>query len=224
MKIAITGETGFLGYHLTQYYTRNGYDVIKLGRNYTENLQLARDCDFIIHAAGIGKTFSEEEIYKVNVELAYMLVNKLLELGIQMNLKFISSIQENDGSAYGRSKIKAKEILSDYCKQSNTILESYNLPNLFGTHGKPNYASFINTFAYNIVNGFECNYNKNEINICWVYDAIEVIDNQVSSYKLHKTTVESIYQSLLGIAQNTADIPDKEVITKLEQIINYYKQ
>ena len=50
MKIAITGETGFLGYHLTQYYTYiRKFEVIKLGRDYIDNITLLKDCDLLIH-------------------------------------------------------------------------------------------------------------------------------------------------------------------------------
>ena len=54
MKIAITGEKGFLGYHLTQYYKYISKDeypewgfanhvVVELGKNYLENINLLKD-------------------------------------------------------------------------------------------------------------------------------------------------------------------------------------
>ena len=46
MKIAITGEKGFLGYHLTQYFKWvKKYEVIPLGRDYINNIKLLKDCN-----------------------------------------------------------------------------------------------------------------------------------------------------------------------------------
>jgi len=225
MKVAITGEGGFLGYHLTQYYTNKGYEVVKLGRNYLENLQLADGCDFIIHAAGVNRALTDQEVYDANIELAFMLVARLKQLGMKLNIKFISSIQETNDSMYGKAKVKAKELLSKYCEDHETDFESYALPNLYGTHGKPNYNSFVNTFAYNIANGnaLECKYNENSVSLCWVYDAIKVIDNQTDSYNLTKTTPKDVYFLLYGMLGKpfTGENP---FLKNLQQILNYYKQ
>lgn len=227
MKVAITGEGGFLGYHLTQYYKNKGWEVVSLGRNFAENLERAKECSFIIHAAGVNRAASDQEVYDANVELALILTNRLRELGMKMDIKFISSIQETNGSMYGNAKVKAKEILSTYCEESNTKFESYALPNLFGTHGKPNYNSFVNTFAYKIVNGtsLECKYNENKVNLCWVYDAIEVIDNQVKEFRLYQTTPKEVYFLLKGMYVKPYTHGEKNMfLSKLNEILNYYKQ
>lgn len=221
MKIAITGERGFLGYHLTQYYKQKA-EVISLGRNYLENLELIKDCDFIIHAAGVNRADTDQEIYDTNVELALTLVNRLKQLNIIIPIKFISSIQESNDSLYGKAKVKAKEILSNYCNEVGVSFESYALPNLYGTHGKPNYNSFVNTFAYNIINGLECNYNNNEVNLCWVYDAIKVIDNQTTDYNLQKTRVSEVYFLLKGLNELTIEVMGN-FSGNLFKILNYYK-
>ena len=222
MKIAITGECGFLGYHLTQYYLNKGYKVVSLGRNYLENLQLVKNCNFIIHAAGVNRANSDQEVYDANIKLAHDLASKLKQLDLKVNIKFISSIQELNGSIYGNAKLKAKELLTTYCNESNTTFESYLLPNLFGTHGKPNYNSVVNTFAYNIINGLECKYNENIIKLCWVYDAINVIDNQSTDYILHETSVKELYCLLHDI--NKIDIISDLIEKQLKQILTYYKK
>ena len=56
MTVAITGEKGFLGYHLTQYYKWvKGYKVISLGKNYLNNLSKLKDSDVLIHCAGVNR-------------------------------------------------------------------------------------------------------------------------------------------------------------------------
>jgi UDP-2-acetamido-2,6-beta-L-arabino-hexul-4-ose reductase len=223
MKIAITGENGFLGYHLTQYYKNKNYEVVKLGRNFAENLELARDCDFIIHAAGVNRASNDKEVYDGNVELAMVLVNRLKQLNITSDIKFISSVQEGNETPYGTSKLASKHIIEQYCDEVGSKFESYSLPNLYGTHGKPNYNSFVNTFAHNIINNLECKYNSNEIKLCWVYDAINVIDNQTTDYNLTTTTVSQVYFLLKGMNDNTIEVMG-DFSGNLLDILNYYKK
>ena len=91
MKIAITGETGFLGYHLTQYYTYiRKFEVIKLGRNYIDNITLLKDCDLLIHCAGVNRG---DNVYDANITLTKDLVTELYDNDISIDIKFMSSIK-----------------------------------------------------------------------------------------------------------------------------------
>lgn len=222
MKIAITGEKGFLGYHLTQHYLNKGVTVVSLGRNYLNNIHLVEGCDYIIHAAGVNRASVDEDVYRLNVELAQDLVSKLQELNLKIPIKFISSIQEGNETSYGRGKRKAKEILLDYCSISGVILTTYELLNLFGTHGKPNYNSFVNTFAYNIIHGKECKYNTNLIKLCWVEDIAKVISGETSLLNSIDTSVQEVYEILLEI-HNNISTNTSQLAIRLKQIYNYYK-
>ena len=222
MKIAITGENGFLGHHLKNYFSKK-YEIIVLGRNYLDNLILIKDCDFLIHAAGINRSINPDEIFNKNILLSENLVKKLTELGIKINIKFISSIQETNNTVYGKSKKLSKEILQKYCDESKTLLESYSLPNLYGTNGKPNYNSFVNTFAYNIVNNIPSKINDNTIELCWVYDAISVIDNQTKNYKVTKTNIGEVYEILTNI-HNSTIVENTEFTNNLTEVYNFFKK
>ena len=163
MKIAITGESGFLGYHLTQYYKWvKEYEIVKLGRNYLNNIKLLKDCDLLIHCAGVNRG---NNIYQDNILLTQDLVSTLIKNNISIDIKFTSSTQENNDSEYGNSKLESKKILQNYCKDKNTKFESYKIPNIFGPFGKPNYNSFINTFCYNISKNLPCSYNDNLVEL-----------------------------------------------------------
>lgn len=202
MKIAITGETGFLGYHLTQYYKWiKEYDVIKLGRNYLDNISLLKDCDLLIHCAGINKDTSKNMLlqnnaYHGNIVLAKELVATLKKHNISINIKFTSSTQEDNNNDYGDSKIKAGKILAKYCHERNTKFKSYKIPNIFGPFGKPNYNSFINTFCYNIVNNISCTYNDSVVPLSYVYDVAKVLDNQTMDYNINNVIVSETYHLL----------------------------
>ena len=194
MKIAITGESGFLGYHLTQYYKWvKEYEIVKLGRNYLNNIKLLKNCDLLIHCAGINRG---NNIYQDNILLAQDLVSTLIKNNISIDIKFTSSTQENNDSEYGNSKLESKIILQNYCKDKNTKFESYKIPNIFGPFGKPNYNSFINTFCYNISKNLPCSYNDNLVELCHVYDVSKVIDNQLLDFPTVKITVKEVYNLL----------------------------
>ena len=196
MKIAITGEKGFLGYHLTQYYKWiKEYEVIELGRDYLDNIKLLKNCDLLIHCAGINRG-KPSEVYEGNISLTQDLINSLYNNNISINIKFTSSTQEYEDNEYGKSKLESKNILFNYCKEVGSKFESYSLPNLFGPFGKPKYNSFINTFCYNLINNIHITYNQNQVKLCYVYDAIKFIDNQTDTYNIISTTVSEVYHKL----------------------------
>lgn len=72
MNIAISGASGFIGKHLTEYLTEAGHRVIPLGRPMFREgtsghlIQALSHCDVIINLAGapIGKRWTPE--YKKN--------------------------------------------------------------------------------------------------------------------------------------------------------------
>lgn len=196
MKIAITGETGFLGYHLTQYYKYQlGYDVVSLTRDYQRNIHLIKDCDWLIHCAGVNRSAS---VGSDNILLATELVQLLQTYDIKINIAFTSSVQEFIGTEYGVGKSEASKILLEYCTQTNKKFISYKLPNLFGPFGKPNYNSVVATFCYNLVNDNVCQVNNNKVDLCYVYDAIQVmtLDDTDHTYVTTSISIKELYEQL----------------------------
>ena len=82
MKIGVTGQNGFIGWHLSQtfkYIFPLEFKLIPFERNffYHEDLldKFTSDCNCIIHLAGVNRDSDESKIKKVNIELS----NKLIE-------------------------------------------------------------------------------------------------------------------------------------------------
>ena len=221
MKVAITGEKGFLGRNLFDYY-KNKCEVICLGKNYLDNLHKIIDCDFLIHTAGVNRSYDPQKIYDENILITKNLIQKLTELHLKVNIKFISSIQENQNNFYGNSKLESKKLLQNYCNESKTNLETYILPNIFGMYGKPNYNSFINTFIVNILNEIPTDINDNLVELCWVHNAINVIDNQTKLYNTNKVKVSYVYEILQKI-HNNFDFEKNEFTENLVSIYNFFK-
>lgn len=196
MKVAITGETGFLGYHLTHYlHYHLGYEIVSLSRNYQNNIELIKGCDWLIHCAGINKGLTDN---RNNSLLANELITLLKQHDVVIDIAYASSIQESHNTEYGNDKAVAGKILQDYCHDVNKKFISYKLPNLFGPFGKPNYNSVVATFCFNLINGIESQINDNNISLCYVNDAIQTItlDDRIHVYKTNKISVVQLYSKL----------------------------
>ena len=75
MKIGITGQDGFIGYHLYQTikYKFKEYEIVPFERPFLENNKLldsfVSSCDLIVHLAGVNRANSEEEVYSLNIQI-----------------------------------------------------------------------------------------------------------------------------------------------------------
>jgi UDP-2-acetamido-2,6-beta-L-arabino-hexul-4-ose reductase len=224
MKVAITGETGFLGYHLTQYLRYQlGYEVVSLSRNYLDNIQLAKDCDWLIHCAGVNRG---NDVYEDNFAITRALTTELYAHGIYINVAFISSVLEDMDTPYGKSKQVCKHMLATYCSDAGTEFISYRLPNLFGPFGKPNYNSVVATFCHNIVNGIDSQVNDVSVQLCYVYDAINTISkfDQTHTYVTTSISIKDLYQKLHSFHQLYSNGIIPELTTKFDiQLFNTYR-
>lgn len=224
MKIAITGETGFLGYHLTQYLRYHlGYEIISLSRDYQNNIHLIKDCDWLIHCAGINRNLTSK---CNNLTLADELVRLLTRYDININIAYASSIQEFHGSDYGIDKANAGNVLSNYCLKVNSKFISYKLPNLFGPFGKPNYNSVVATFCYNISNNNPCHVNDNRIDLCYVYDAIQAmtLDDTDHVYTTTSISIKELYNRLTCYHLKYLDGTIPDLSSKFDmQLFNTYR-
>tara|TARA_Y100000114_G_scaffold120838_1_gene115868 strand:- start:1322 stop:2374 length:1053 start_codon:yes stop_codon:yes gene_type:complete len=195
MKIAITGASGFVGYHLSQYYKYvMGYDVIPVPMDLNVDLS---ECDLLVHCAGVNRG---ENIFKDNVEITKKLIDYLTTNNIKIDIKFTSSIQEDLDNDYGYSKKLCKQLLFSYCDKVNSKFTSYKIPNIFGPFCKPNYNSFISTFCYNLVNNIKSNFNSNKVDLIYINDVVKHIalsESELFDNSKINTVVVSEIHSLL---------------------------
>lgn len=91
MNIAISGATGFIGKHLTTFFTEGGHRVIPLGRSMFREgmsgrlIQALSHCDVIINLAGapISKRWTPEykrELHDSRVKVTHRLIRALDEI------------------------------------------------------------------------------------------------------------------------------------------------
>jgi nucleoside-diphosphate-sugar epimerase len=144
-SVLVTGADGFIGRHLVPYLAARGYRVVAASRKVpafnSPNIVFARlpdlstpfdwqpflkDCDAVVHLAGIAHTFAEEDLYdRVNHQATDRLANAAHRCGT--HLVFVSSIAAQSSSfsehelteddpprpnnPYGRSKLAAEHAI-----------------------------------------------------------------------------------------------------------------
>ncbi len=146
MKILITGAYGFLGSHIKSEWEEQGHEVISIGRSDQNDIccdlsisvpKVITNVDYVVHAAGkahhVPKTPKEEkEFFDINLKGTKNLL-KSIELLAQRprGILFVSSVSvygrevgerigedhpKNADDPYGRSKIKAEELITKWGK------------------------------------------------------------------------------------------------------------
>src|SRR3989344_385031 len=184
IKIAVTGDEGFLGKHLIKVLKTRGlsfttFDRTKYNLLNPESLKgFVTGKDVIIHLAGANRN-TNFKLSQTNTLGTVGLLSAIAEYSPKTRLIYASSSQIYlDQSYYGLSKRQAEELLHWY--RNNAALDTLALrfSNLYGPGGKPFYNSVIATFASLINEGKTISVNgdgKQERDYLYVDDAVEAI-------------------------------------------------
>jgi len=160
LKVGITGQSGFIGYHLTRYLSlhRDEIEVVPFDASYFQDpdqlARFVRQCDTIIHLAAMNRG-PEEEIYATNVRLVEQLIKAFEGAGHAPHVIFSSSTQEERDNAYGRSKREGARLLAAWAERNNARCTSLVIPNVFGPFGRPFYNSVVATFCHQLTHNQE---------------------------------------------------------------------
>jgi len=158
LKIGITGQSGFIGYHLSQTlkYKFEKYVIVPFQRSFFEDSELLNSfvssCDVIIHLAGVNRAASNEEVYNSNIQINTTLNDALLTAKFKGHFIFASSSQEDSTSLYGKAKKESRIFLEQTTTELGGKFTCLIIPNVFGPFCKPNYNSFVATFCSKILN------------------------------------------------------------------------
>jgi len=161
ISVGITGQPGFVGTHLfntlgehPEVFSRVPFED-SFFEDDTKLRDFVRQCDVIVHMAAMMRSPVEGEVYKVNMRLVHQLIEAMNAENVNPSLLFSSSVQEGNGSEYGRCKQEGRELLQKWASEHNTGFVGMVFPNLFGPGARPNSHSFIATFCYKITHGEE---------------------------------------------------------------------
>lgn len=156
IRVGITGQPGFVGSHL--FIALGDYpqtfERIPFEDAFFEDdgklRAFVRQCDVIVHLAAMMRSPIEGEVYRVNMKLVHQLIEAMNAENVNPCILFSSSIQEGNGSEYGRCKQEGRELLEKWAKEHQTGFVGMLFPNLFGPGARPNSHSFIATFCYKL--------------------------------------------------------------------------
>ena len=111
-----------------------------------------RDADTVIHAAGVIRG-SDHEVEQGNIALAQAVVDAMDRSESRAHVVFADSIHAGADTPYGRGKEGAAAVLGGWGRRAGLPVADVRLTNLFGEHGRPNYNSFVATFAHQVATG-----------------------------------------------------------------------
>jgi UDP-2-acetamido-2,6-beta-L-arabino-hexul-4-ose reductase len=215
LRIGITGQNGFIGYHLTHTikYKYNDYTLVSFQKSFFEDesalAEFISSCDVIVHLAGVNRAETDKEVYDANIKLNTVLKKALINSNFKGHLLFASSSQEKGDSIYGIAKKESRLFLEDTINSLGGKFTALIIPNVFGPFCKPNYNSFVATFCSKIVN----------------LESPEVIQDANVPLLYVGNLVDQILEKIKEPKDPLVDIqPDVEVkVTEVLRLLNLFK-
>ncbi len=183
IKVGITGQSGFIGSHLFSYLGLKD-DIVRVPfeDNYFSRPGKLNDfvkrCDVIIHLAAVNRHPDEDELYRLNIELAELLLKSCEDTFSKPHIIFSSSTQEKYDNSYGRSKLDGRKLFEDWAKRNNSKFTGMIIPNVFGPFCKPYYNSVVATFCHQLTHN-----ETPEIKVDKNLDLIYVNDLSMEFYR-----------------------------------------
>lgn len=145
MRVGVTGATGFLGAHTCLRLQNRGHHTLAL----TRGAKVSGELDAVVHCAGVNRG-TDREVHDGNVQAAQQLIDVLKESGnLSARVAYANSIHAGTTGAYGEGKAEALRTL----QRAGLNVSDLRLPNLYGEGARPNYNSFVATFASAIARG-----------------------------------------------------------------------
>lgn len=188
MKIGITGQAGFVGYHL--YNTLGLYsefERVEFEDLYFSDEQMLRgfvkECDVIVHLAAMNRSTIPQVIYDTNILLVSRLISAMEHEKVTPYILFTSSTQEERDNEYGKSKREGRELFERWAKENRASFSGLVVPNVYGPFGRPNYNSFIATFCHKLTHGESPEIlQDSRVNLIYVSSLCNFIVDKIKSY------------------------------------------
>lgn len=163
-RVAITGASGFLGWHLRarlQAFEPSTEVVPLVHGDLDDADELAarlEGCGVVFHLAAVNSHDPDEAA--TNVHLARVLTDGLAQMDRPPHVVHSNSSHHDRDTPYGRSKRSAAECLRTWAATTTGSVADVVLPNLFGEQGRPHYNSAVATFCKALVDGVQADVNS----------------------------------------------------------------
>lgn len=159
IRIGITGQLGFIGTHLYNYFGLKSDIIIRIpcyDEFFDDEGKLndfVRQCDIIIHLAALNRHYDPQIIYDTNVNLIDKLIVAMEVTKSTPHVIFSSSTQEERDNMFGRSKREGRKRLLEWATRNKALFTGLIIPNVYGPFGKPFYNSVVATFCHQLTHG-----------------------------------------------------------------------
>jgi len=178
-KILVTGANGFVGKNVISVLKTLNHEISTFDKeNSLDDLaKLCKNCEFVIHLAGVNRPENTADFYTGNFDLTNELC-KLLESNKNPSpIILSSSIQAALDNDYGKSKKQAEDRLIKHSKKNSSPVYIFRFRNLYGKWSRPNYNSVIATWCYNISHGLDIiiDDSSKKIDLCYIDDVVSAI-------------------------------------------------
>ena len=228
IKIGITGQTGFIGTHLYNFFGLKKDEVVRIPfeDNYFEDItkleDFVRQCDVIIHLAALNRHNDPQTIYDTNILLVKKLLKALDSTGSKPHILFSSSTQEERDNMFGKSKKEGRELLAKWAKENNTKFTGMIIPNVFGPFGNPYYNSVVATFSHQLTHNEEPKVEIDaQLKLIYIGELVELVwkaikdkDSRIE-YKIPHTSEKKVTEILELIKLYKTEYSDKGVFPSL---------
>jgi UDP-2-acetamido-2,6-beta-L-arabino-hexul-4-ose reductase len=221
-KIGITGQHGFIGYHLYQtiHLLKDEFELIDFERSFFAD-EMALDaftaqCDVIVHLAAINRHNKPEVIYETNTSLVHQLVESLERTGSKAHILISSSTQEERENLYGKSKKEGRLAFADWASRTGGTYTGLIIPNVYGPFGHPFYNSVVATFCHQIASNETPKIEiDGQLKLIYVGEVVEAIlqairtgDNSAEKVLAH--SAEAKVSEILGLLQHFKTVYQKK--------------
>lgn len=218
MKILVTGSKGFVGKNLVEtlkiirdkkYKTdiiASDIDIYEydINNNNDQLKEYTKDCDFVVHLAGVNRPNNIKDFYEGNKGTIEQLCECLKENNNKCPILVSSSIQVGKDNDYAKSKKEGEDFLLKFGKSNGNMIYIYRFANLFGKWCRPNYNSVIATWCHNIAHNLDIQVDDEnvELSLCYIDDVVKEIISTIAGNATVGVdgyyTVSPIYNVKLG--------------------------
>lgn len=229
IKIGITGQTGFIGAHLYNFFgIQKNVERICFSKSFFKNdkklQQFVASCDLIIHLAALNRHNDPQVIYETNISLVKKLINACVASNSKPHIFFSSSTQEEKDNIYGKSKKKGKALFEDWAKKNNAKFTGLIIPNVFGSFGRPYYNSFIATFCHQLTHGEQPKIDADsEVRLIYVGELVAFIWEKIKD-KINKIKEKSKKEKFDRILEYKVPFTSVKKVSTILNLLESYKE
>ena len=228
INIGITGQTGFIGTHLYNFFGLRKDEVIRIPfeDNFFEDISkleaFVSQCDVIIHLAALNRHNDPQTIYDTNILLVKKLLKALDSTRSKPHILFSSSTQEERENMFGKSKREGRELLAGWATANNAKFTGMIVPNVFGPFGNPYYNSVVATFSHQLTHNEEPKIEIDaQLKLIYIGELIELIWKAIKDtyateeYRIPNTSERKVTEILELIKHFKTEYSDKGVLPSL---------